>query len=89
MLNDSEKKKKLYEYILMTLFILIILLFTCKNKKNIKNEKKKNDYKNFGVLLINIIEIFKSKEIIKENLIFTNCIIFGCFFFYLNSKIKK
>lgn len=87
-LNDNEKNKKLYEYSIMTLFILIIMFITCKMQKN-SNGKKNNYDKNFCILLVNIIQIFKSKELIKENQVFTNCIIFGCFFFYLNSKIKK
>ena len=86
-LNDNEKNKKLYKYSIMTLFILIIMFITCKMQKNTNG---KNNYdKNFCILLVNIIQIFKSKELIKENQLFTNGIVFGCFFFYLNSKIKK
>lgn len=78
-INDNNIKENLFKNIL-TIVVSILLIYF--NKEIIIKKK-------LIILFINVIQIFKSSDILKDNLMCVDIVNFMAIFLYLNLKLKK
>ena len=78
-INDNNIKENLFKNILTIVASILLIYF---NKDMIIKKK-------LIILFINVIQIFKSSDILKDNLICVDIVNFMAIFLYLNLKLKK
>ena len=78
-INDNNIKENLFKNILTIVASILLIYF---NKDMIIKKK-------LIILFINVIQIFKSSDILKDNLMCVDIVNFMAIFLYLNLKLKK
>ena len=78
-INDNNIKENLFKNILTIVSSILLIYF---NKDMIIKKK-------LIILFINVIQIFKSSDILKDNLMCVDIVNFMAIFLYLNLKLKK
>lgn len=78
-INDNNIKENLFKNIL-TIVVSILLIYF--NKEIIIKKK-------LIILFINVIQIFKSSDILKDKLMCVDIVNYMAIFIYLNLKLKK
>ena len=78
-INDNNIKENLFKNILMIVASILLIYF---NKHMIIKKK-------LIILFINVIQIFKSIDILKDNLICVDIVNYIAIYLYLNLKLNK
>lgn len=78
-LNDDNIKENIIKHILMIISSILLIYFN----KEITIKRK------LLLLFISVIQIFKSSDILKDNLLCVDIVNYIAIFVYLNSKLNK